>query len=583
MGRGEVRVADTIYEQLSKERKELQKFGYVPEWMTTGGYQMFKQKYQLDGATVKQTFQRIAKAAAKHAPVAVKFEHSSVNHWEKLFFNLLWKGWLGASTPVLANMGTTRGMPVSCSGQAVDDSIHGFYESAHELAVLTKNGFGTSSYLGNIRPRGSAISAGGKASGVVDVITSYVDIMRKVAQGTARRGAWAGYLPMDHGDFFEVVEHLERYPDDLNLGWVVTDDFIERLKQGDKDAGTRFKRALKVKAVTGKGYFFFVDKVNRASPEKYKELDLKVLASNLCVEITLPASEDSSFTCVLSSLNLAKYDEWEGTDAVFIATVFLDCVASEFIDQATDDEGIAKPGFEKTVEFTRNSRALGLGVMGFHTLLQQRSIPFESFEAHTLNINIFKDIKKKAEKASRFLCTISENKTKWADEGRHNSHLLAVAPTTTNALICGGVSQGIEPVVANLYNQQTSAGVLYRVNPVFLELAKERGKFDDALVADLTNTLGSVQHLDWLTDHEKMVFKTAYEIDQKAIIRMASARQRHICQAQSLNLFFSADEDEEYIAEVHAEAFLDENIKSLYYMRTQAGVSASKGECTACE
>ncbi len=572
-------MADSIYNKLSKERKDLQAKCEVPEWMTTGGYQMFKQKYQIDGATVRQTFGRIAQAAAKHAPT----KSASKNYWEDGFFSLLWKGWLGASTPVLANMGTTRGMPVSCSGNAVEDSIHGFYESGHELAILTKNGFGTSSYLGNIRPRGSTISAGGKASGVVDVITSYVDIMRKVAQGTARRGAWAGYLPMEHGDFFEVVEHLERNPDDLNLGWVVTDDFIESLQQGNEDALARFKRALKVKAITGKGYFFFVDKVNRASPEKYKELDLKVLASNLCVEITLPAAEDHSFTCVLSSMNLAKYNEWKDTEAVKTAIVFLDCVAQEFIEQATDEAGDAKPGFEKTVEFTRNSRALGLGVMGFHTLLQQENIPFESFEAHNLNNVIFKQLKDNAVSASQWLRSQYKFDTDWADEGMRNSHLLAVAPTTTNALICGGVSQGIEPVVANLYNQQTSAGVLYRVNPVFLELAKDRGKFDDALVEDLTNTLGSVQHLDWLTNREKLVFKTAYEIDQKAIIRLAAARQRYICQAQSLNLFFSADEDEEYIAEVHAEAFLNENIKSLYYMRTQAGVSASKGECTACE
>ena len=561
----------SIYDALSKERKELQAAGEVPEWFTTGGYQMFKSKYEYNDQTVHETFNRIATCAAQHMPAK--------EYWRTKFFDLMWNGWIGLSTPILANMGTNRGMPISCSGQKVSDSIHDFYTSAHELAMLTKHGFGTSSYLGDIRPRGSKISVGGTSSGVMPVINQYVQIMRDVAQGTSRRGAWAGYLPLEHGDFYEVVNYLERNPDDLNLGWVVTNEFIARLEDNDSDALERLQRTMKVKAVTGKGYYFFVDKVNEANPESYKALDLKVLASNLCVEITLPADEDNTFTCVLSSMNLAKYDEWYNTDAVQVATVFLDCVVAEFLQQAR-----GKPGFEKAVAFTEKSRALGLGVLGFHTFLQQKSIPFESFEAHMVNIDIFKHIKNQAEIASEWM-RAKFGEPEWCKGlERRNSHLLAIAPTTTNALICGGVSQGIEPVVANLYNQQTSAGVLYRVNPVFLELAKERGKFTDELVRDLAeNTNGSVQHLDWLTDHEKQVFKTAYEIDQHAIIRLAAARQPHICQGQSLNLFFDADEDEAYIMEVHKEAFLNKNIKALYYMRTQAGVQASKGECTACE
>lgn len=562
----------TPYERLSIERKQLQLTGEIPSWFTTGGYQMFKSKYMWEGKNVNATFMRIANCAAQHMP----FEKED---WCARFYEIMNKGWLGLSTPVLSNMGTDRGMPVSCSGQSVDDSIDDFYQSAHELAVLTKNGFGTSSYLGNVRPRGTNISVGGKASGVIDVITSCVDVMRKVAQGTARRGAWAGYLPMEHGDYFEVVNYLERNPDDLNMGWVITDAFVALLNAGDVEATERLQRAMKVKAVTGKGYFFFVDKVNRANPEMYKDFDLKVLASNLCTEITLASDADHSFTCVLSSMNLANYDEWKDTDAVIVATVFLDCVVSEFLAKAKN-----KSGFRKTVNFTEKSRALGLGVMGFHTLLQQRSISFESLDAHFLNTEVFKHLYDKSLEASQGLAELLGEPEWCVGYGVRNSHRLAVAPTTTNALICGGVSQGIEPVVANLFNQQTSAGVLYRVNPVFLALAKERGEFTHALVKDLSETTnGSVQHLEWLTDHEKEVFKTAYEINQNTIIRLASVRQQFICQGQSLNLFFDADESEEYIMEVHKAAFLDENIKALYYMRTKAGVQASKGECTACE
>lgn len=560
-----------IYEQLSAERKHLQATGEVPEWFTTGGWQMFKAKYLWKGESVKGTFQRIAKAAAKHT--------DNFELYYKEFFDLLWSGTLGASTPVLANMGTNRGMAVSCSGQRVHDSIDGFYKSEHELAILTKNGFGTSSYLGDIRPRGSSISIGGKASGVLDVITSYVDVMRKVAQGTARRGAWAGYLPMDHGDFDEVVDYFEHNHDDLNMGWVITDEYIALLRSGDKVANKRLQRAMKVKAVTGKGYFFFVDKVNRASPAMYKELNLKVLASNLCTEIQLMSDEDHSFTCVLSSMNLATYHKWKNTNAVYYATKFLDCVAEEFLTRAK-----GKSGFEKTVRFTEKSRALGLGVLGYHTLLQQDGIPFESFEAHMLNLEIFNHLEAETLRASQDMAR-DWGEPEWCKGyGVRNTHRTAVAPTTTNALICGGVSQGIEPVVANVFTQSTSAGVMNRVNPVFLKLAQERGKWNQSLLDELSKkTQGSVQHLDWLTQHEKDVFKTAYEISQRAIIRKAAARQPKLCQGQSVNLFYSADEDEEVIMADHQYAFLEENIHALYYMRTAAGVNASSGECIACE
>lgn len=560
----------TIYEKLSAERKQLQRDGKLPEWFTTGAYQLFKEKFVYDTDSLYLTYSRVARTAAVHT--------DDPEYWHKRFLEVLWKGWLAPSTPVLSNMGTPKGMPVSCSGGYVEDSIDGFYRGYHEVAMLTKHGFGTSGYLGDIRPRGSRISAGGKASGVLPVIKHFVQDMRDVAQGTSRRGAWAGYLPIDHPDFGEVVDYLEHHPDDLNIGWNVSDAFIERLNIGDKDATARYSRALKVKAVTGKGYFFFPDKCNRLLAPHMVHSGKKVKASNLCTEITLPSDSKHTFTCVLSSLNLAKYDEWKSTDAVYVATVFLDCVASEFLRAS---ETIS--GMEKARSFTSKSRALGLGALGFHTYLQTKLIPFESFEAHLVNLEIFKHIREEAERATRFMAE------KWGEPewckgyGRRNSHLLAIAPNTQSALICGGVSQGIEPIVANLYNQSTAAGEIYRINPTFLEIARSRGKFSPELVSQLVGSEGSVQGLDWLTDHEKLVFKTAYEIDQRAILRLASARQQFIDQAQSINLFFDANEDEMYISQIHKEAFLDPNIKSLYYMRTKAGVKASRGECIACE
>lgn len=561
---------ETIYQKLSQERKELQTQGYLPEWFTTPSWQLFKAKYLHEAVGLRDTFQRISTTLAKHMPDS--------DEWETKFFNLLWTGHLAASTPVASNTGTNKGLPVSCSGQYVGDSIYDFYSNQLEAALLTKNGFGTSAYLGAVRERGAPIGSGGTATGVLPVFNGFVQVMRDVAQGTSRRGAWAGYIEITHGDFFELADKLLHEGDDLNIGWIITDQFINRLNRGDADAVERYQRALKVKAITGKGYFYFIDKINRANPQSYKVHGLSCKASNLCTEIMLHSDEDETYTCVLSSLNLTKWDEWKNTNAVFDSIVFLDCVASEFIELAKDIKGL-----EKAVRGTVRGRPLGLGALGFHTLLQQKRIPLESYDAHKLNEEIFSHIRGEAERATEYLAKTLGEPEYCRGLGRRNTHLVAVAPNTSSALLCGGVSQGIEPVVANVFNQPSAAGEIYRVNPVFLDLAKERVGWDDDLVKSIIDNNGSVQHLDWLTDHEKQVFKTAYEIDQKVLIRLAAARSQFIDQWQSLNLFFDADESEEVISEVHQLAFEDERIKALYYLRSKAGVSASSGECVACE
>lgn len=562
----------TVWEELKEERKQLQVIGRLPPWITTPSWQILKDKYVTeDCPDLYSIYKRISICAAKH----MKGEEE---HWQKAFFNLLWQGYMAASTPILANMGADRGCPVSCSGSTIEDSIDDFYRTQRETAVLTKNGFGTSGYLGAIRERGRPISSGGTASGVLPVLKDFIQLSRDVSQGSTRRGAWAGYLEIDHGDFWEVVRLLETAPDDCNIGWIISNDFIERLDNGDADALARYQRAMKVKMLTGKGYFFFVDKVNELQPQMYKDKNLECKASNLCTEITLFADEFHTFTCVLSSMNLAKYDEWKDTDAVQVATVFLDCVASEFIRI-----GRGIPGLEKAVRFTESSRALGLGALGFHTYLQDNSIPFDSMEAHLINNEMFAHIKKEALHASKQMAeTLGE--PKWCKGyGVRNSHLLAIAPNTSSALVCGAVSQGIEPVYKNVFTQGSSAGEIPRINPSLLNLMKKKGIYNDDTIQELVDKDGSVQDVEWLDDHEKLVFRTAFEVDQNTIIRLAAARQPHICQAQSINLFFSADEDEAVISAVHKSAFKNPNIKSLYYIRSEAGVKGSTGECLACE
>lgn len=563
-------MSETIYQKLSKERKELQALGQLPNWYTTPSWQLFKAKYLYESTGVRDTFERIANTLSKHMPDS--------DEWRSKFFNILWTGHLAASTPVASNTGTNKGLPVSCSGQYVGDSIDSFYSNRRETAILTKNGFGTSAYMGDIRPRGEKISRGGTASGIVPVFEGFVQDMRDVAQGTSRRGAWAGYVEITHGDFFELADKLLHEGDDLNVGWIITDKFIEALERGDLDAKGRFKRAMKVKAITGKGYFYFVDKINRANPISYDIHDLSCKASNLCTEIMLHSDEDETYTCVLSSMNLAKYDEWKDTDAVFNSIVFLDCVASEFLELAREI-----PGLEKAVRGTERGRPLGLGTLGFHTYLQQNMIALDSPKAALLNREIFSYMRSEAERATKYLARVHGEPEYCKGLDRRNTHLLAVAPNTSSALLCGGVSQGIEPVVANVFNQPSAAGEIYRVNPVFLEFAKKKVGWSEDLAKSIIDNNGSVQHLDWMTEEEKKVFLTAYEIDQRVLLRLASSRGKYIDQGQSLNLFFDADESEAEIASVHKKAFLDENIKALYYMRSKAGVSGSKGECKACE
>lgn len=562
---------DNLYEKLSKERKQMQEDGTMPEWFTTGGWQLFKDKYLWEASTVKEQYERIAKTAASHMK-------TDKNIWEDRFFELFWKGWLSPSTPVLANMGTNRGLPVSCSGQYVEDSIDGFYSARREAAILTKYGFGTSGYLGDIRPRGSKISIGGKASGVLPVLTGFVQDMRDVAQGTARRGAFASYLPVEHGDFYEVANFVEQNPDDANIGWNITDEFIAKLDKGDVEANKRNKRTKKLKMVTGKGYFWFGDKVNRARPQMYKDLGLDVKASNLCSEIALHSSKDFTYTCVLSSMNASKWHEWKDTNAAFYATVFLDCVVSEFIEKASNISGL-----EKAVAFTKNGRALGLGLCGLATLFQQDMLPFESFEAHMLSNAISKKIWDDSEQASIWLATINGEPLWCKGYGVANTHRIAIAPTKSTALIMGGISEGINPDPAMVFTQPTAAGDVLRANPTFLALMKSKGKYDKKHFQEVVDAYGSVQGLSWLTDKEKLVFRTGFEMNQEAIIRMASSRQKiGIDQGQSLNLWFGSDATEKEIERVHKIAYKDENILALYYIYSSAGVAGSKGECMAC-
>lgn len=560
----------SMREQLSDERKRLQKEGLLPDWFTTQGWSLFKQKYIVSGEEAfKGRAESIASTAAKHT--------DNPTLWYGIFYEMIWKGWLSCSTPILANMGTTRGYSVSCSGQYIGDSVDDFYLKLHEAAMLSKMGFGTSGYLGDIRPRGTPISGGGKATGVLPVFEDYVIMASKITQGGTRRGAWAGYIPIMHPDFDEVYKYVYDKPDEVNVGFTWYDSDTESMQRNEPALYERFKDLMKLRGVQGKGYLVFPDKANRLAPQMYKDHGLSVKSSNLCTEIFLHQDRDHTYTCVLASLNLSKYDEWKDTDTIFNATVFLDCVAQEFIVSAR-----GKSGFEEAVRFTEKGRALGLGVMGLHTYMQKNMIAFESLQAQFFNQMFFKEMNEKSLAASKWMAQ-QWGEPEWCKGyGVRNTHRIAIAPTMSTSAIMGGSSQGIEPMLGNCFVQSTAGAEDFRINPVFLDLMKKRGKYTKKLCRDIADQYGSVQHLDWLTDEEKLVFKTAYEINQEVILRLASQRQRYIDQGQSLNLFFSAEEEEGYIAYIHRLAIEDPYILSLYYVRSQSGVSASKG-CESCQ
>lgn len=562
---------DKMFERLSEERKELQAKGYYPEWVTTQGHQMFKQSYKYEDTYMLGRHKTIAKELSQYLPTKELREH-----YEEVFFDLLWSGKLSPSTPVLANCGTDRGFTVACSGQYIGDSVDSFYTELRETALLSQAGFGTSGHFSDIRPRGSSISKGGTASGVRPVIDDFFTCASKISQGGARRGSFAAYLDIESDDFFECIQDLFVNTNGKNYGWIIKQSFIDKLVGGDTEANKRFTEALYNKQIHGKGYYFFLDKVNEHRPQMYKDHGLDVKASNLCSEIMLHSSEEYTYSCILSSLNLTKWDDMENDNTIFDATVFLDCVTSDFIAKSKDVAGL-----EKVRAFTIKGRAIGLGVMGLHTLMQSRSLPIDSLQSHLLDMSIFKRIHDESLRASEWLARVLGEPDWCKGYGVRNTHRTALAPTKSTALLMGGVSEGINPDPGMAFEMASAVGELKRITPVFYELMKERDMYNKKTVNRIIANLGSVQQEDWLTDHEKQVFKTAFEINQEVLINRTSARQQFICQGQSLNLFVADEDMDAQVAYLISLIFLDPNILSQYYIYSRNGVVVND-ECVMC-
>ena len=559
------------FERLSARRKAGQAAGTIPQWYTTQGWQMFEDGYAVEGeADVWGRHRTVAKTLARH----MKGREAE---WGQKFFDLIWSGRLSPASPALGNTGTKRGMMVSCSGQMVGDSVDSYYSNLRRTALLSQNGFGTSADFSSIRPRGSKISRGGKANGAVPVIDDFFTAASKIRQGR-RRGAVAAYLDIEHGDWDEAADSLLNSPNGKNYGWTVRDSFVAKLKANDPDAHRRFSKALYIKLVTGKGYFFCVDKANRHRPQMYKDWGLDIVATNLCTEIMLHSSEQYDYSCILASLNLIHADQIMQPDdtTIFDSMVFLDCLCSEFIEAS---EGVV--GLEKVRAFTVMGRAVGLGVMGLHTYFQMKRIPYISLEAQFFDNALFKRIHDETLRASQWLAK-EYGEPEWCKGyGVRNTHRTALAPTKSTSLLMGGVSESWMPDPAMVFDAGSAVGELRRITPVIYELMKERGVYTEATINDIIDHMGSVQHVDWLDEHEKLVFLNAFEMDQEILLRRASNRQKWLCQGQSLNFFVPEDGCEERVARLMTKVLCDENIFSQYYIYSRSGVVV-KDECIAC-
>lgn len=542
-------------------------------WINEESEQILNRGYLLKGETIEGALDRITSAASQHL---FRPELKSA------FTEMIERGWMSLSSPIWANMGTERGLPISCFNVHVPDSVEGITHKLGEVIMQTKIGGGTSGYFGELRERGSAVSDNGKSSGAVSFMKLFDTAMDTISQGGVRRGAFAAYLDIDHADIeeFLAIKNIGSPIQNLFNGVCVPDYWMQEMIDGDRKKREIWAKVLESRQQKGLPYIFFTDNINRNRPQVYKDKDLVIHSSNLCSEIALPSTADESFICCLSSLNLELYDEWKDTEAVKIAIFFLDAVLQEFISKTEGNYYL-----QSANKFAKNHRALGLGVLGWHSYLQRNMIPFEGLEAKTLTSVIFKDIRDKAIKASQELARIYGEPEVLKGYGLRNTTLLAIAPTTSSSAILGQTSPGIEPFSSNYYKAGLSKGNFMRKNKYLKKLLVEKGIDNEEIWRSIMLNHGSVMHLTELTDEEKSVFKTFKELSQMEIIIQASIRQKYIDQAQSLNINIPSTVAIKDVNHLIIEAW-KLGVKTLYYQRSQ---SVSKEfvnnlmVCSSCE
>jgi ribonucleoside-diphosphate reductase alpha chain len=499
------------------------------------------------------------------------------------FYDYMARGWYSLATPVWTNFGLRRGLPISCYGSYIEDDSASILFTASEVGMMTKLGGGTSAYFGRLRPRGAPIRDNGYSNGSFSFAKLFDRMIEVFSQGSTRRGQCAAYIDIEHPDVEEWL-WIQREGCDIQLlywGVCVGNDWLQQMKDGDLDKRRLWAKVLQARSEVGIPYIFFKDNANAGAPEVYKRLGKRIYASNLCTEIMLPASADESFVCCLSSLNLLHYDEWKNTDAVETMVFFLDAVMEDFIRRV---EGI--PFMQRAYNFAVRHRALGLGVLGWHSLLQSKRIPIESIDAYRLNVEVFRTIYDRAYNASMDLARRYGEPEYLTGTGRRNTTLLAIAPTKSSSFILGQVSPSIEPFMSNYHVKDLAKVKTTFKNPYLQQVLRERGKDTDEVWQSIAAHDGSVQHLDFLSDEERDTFKTFSEISQMTLVQQAAQRQAYIDQGQSLNLMIHPETPVRDINLLLLRA-AELGVKSLYYQYSVNAAQEFNRElllsCRVCE
>ena len=573
----------------SKIRKELQAIGEVPPWFTTGGYQLFDQKYAYKGETVRSRFRSIAKAMAKHAPnvypeIWSECEYTYGKTYEEAFFQVMWDGFISCSTPLLANGGLRkRGTTVSCAGSYMGNNLFDRYNVITEAAILTKHSHGTSVCIDDWPHEGAPLKRGGFSNGILPVIRDLVTTMDEVVQGS-RRGSLAYSLRPQHRDFEAVLLNLYNNPESNNVGWLIDDEFSKGVLHGDPIACSKLGKILQRKMPRGKGYLTFINKMNRQRAQAFKNLEITTKASNLCQETNLIANEKYTFSCVILNYNLELYRTWPKS-LLWIGQIMSDCNISEYLETIDEMTVQDQQAMQKIRLFTEHFRSLGSGVLGFHTLLQKERFIVGSLDSLWLNDEIFSRLDVESQQVTQWLGATMGVPEGCKGLGVRNATRLMMPPTKSTAEIMAGASEGIGLDMAMAFTKQSAGGEFFRINKVLVEIMKERGVFSDEEIRKIAESKGTVQNVEWLTEHEKAVFRTAFEIPMEAHLELCSQRQQYIDQAQSINLYFTGSDSEEYISKIHRMAFADENILSLYYIYSMrnSGHITRMGGCEACQ
>ena len=543
-------------------------------WLNEDSREFLREGYLIEGVEPKERIRQIAENAE---------EILGEEGFADRFYDYMSRGFYSLASPIWANFGLDRGLPISCFGSYMEDSMESILYTHAEVGEMTKLGGGTSGYFGELRPRGSPITNNGKSNGSYSFTELFDTAINVVSQGETRRGQFAGYIDVEHGDLEEWLNiKTEGDPvQDIYYGVIIGDDWFQEMVDGDQEKRDTWAKIIETRINIGVPYIIFRDNMNDGKPQVYKDKDYEINASNLCTEIALPATPNESFVCCLSSMNALHYDEWKDTDAVETLTRFLDAVMEEFIQEA---EGIQF--MERPVRFAKRHRAIGIGVLGWHSYLQSSLIPFDSMEAMQKNEEIFRTIKEKSYEASEGLADKFGEPEVLEGYGRRNATTMSVAPTKSSSVILGQVSPSIEPLKSNYFVRDGAKLKSTQKNRFLQAILNERGEDNREVWDSIANKDGSVQHLDCLTEKEKDVFKTFAEIPQMAIINQAAQRQKHIDQAQSLNISIDPSEvSVKQINQLYIEAW-KKGVKSLYYQNSvNAAQKFSRNilDCKACE